>query len=161
MFIPKEDIAAVVGAIVNSRLDYVNSLYLPKYQIARLQVVQNTAARLVTGKKPWESISPSLRSLHWLPVKDRITFKALCLTRRCIYGNAPHYLCEKIKAHNPNRVLRSTNQNLLQIPKANYKSKGGRRFAVQGPRLWNALPTSIRLEENHLAFRRKIKTHLF
>ena len=72
-FIPKEDIAVVVGAMVNARLDYANALYLglPKYQITRLQVVQNTAARLVTGKKPWESISPSLRSLHWLPVKDK------------------------------------------------------------------------------------------
>ena len=76
-------------------------------------------------------------------------------------GKCPQYLCEKLKAHNPNPVLRSTNQNLLQIPKARYKSKGERRFAVQGPRLWNTLPTSIRLEENHLAFRRKIKTHLF
>ena len=152
-----------MGTIVNSRLDYANALYLglPKYQITHLQVVQNTAAGLVTGKKTWESISPSLRTLHWLPVKDRITFKALCLTHKCIHGNAPQYLCEKLKAHNTNRVLRSTNQNLLQIPKARYKSKGERRFALQGPRLWNALPTSIRLEENHLAFRRKIKTHLF
>ena len=52
-FIPKEDIAVVVGTIINSRLDYANALYLglPKYQITRLQVVQNTAARLVTGKK--------------------------------------------------------------------------------------------------------------
>ena len=47
-FIPKEDIAVVVGTIINSRLDYANALYLglPKYQITRLQVVQNTAARL-------------------------------------------------------------------------------------------------------------------
>ena len=76
-------------------------------------------------------------------------------------GMLPIIYAKKIKAHKPNRVLRSTNQNFLQIPKANYKSKGERRFAVQGPRLWNALPTSIRLEENHLTFRRKIKTHLF
>ena len=91
-FIPKKDIAVVVGTIINSRLDYANALYLglPKYQITRLQVVQNKAAQLVTGKKPWESISPSLRSLHWLPVKDRITFKALCLTHKCILGNAPN-----------------------------------------------------------------------
>ena len=34
-FIPKEDIAVVVGTIINSRLDYANALYLglPKYQI--------------------------------------------------------------------------------------------------------------------------------
>ena len=152
-----------MGTIVNSRLDYANALYLglPKYQISRLQVVQNTAARLVTGKKKWESISPSLRTLHWLPVKDRIAFKALCLTHKCIHGKAPQYLCDKIEPHNSNRVLRSTDQNLVRVPKTKYKSKGERRFAFQGPRLWNALPTSIRLEENHLTFRRQIKTLLF
>ena len=130
-FIPKE--AVVVGTIVNSRLDYANALYLglPKYQISRLQVVQNTSARLVTGKKPWESISPSLRTLHWLPVKDRIAFKALCLTHKCVQGNAPQYLCEKLKANNPNRVLRSTNQNLLQKPITSPKEKEDSRSRVQ------------------------------
>ena len=45
-FIPEKDTAVVVGTIINSRLDYANSLYLglPKYQISRLQVVQNMAA---------------------------------------------------------------------------------------------------------------------
>lgn len=162
-FIPEEDKAAIVGTIINSRLDYANSLYvgLPQYQLARLQLIQNTAARLLTGKKPWESISPSLKSLHWLTVKNRITFKTLCLTHKCIQGNAPLYLREKIKHYTPNRSLRSANQNLLIIPKYRYKAKGERRFAVLGPRLWNALPTNIRMEENHQAFRKKLKTFLF
>ena len=75
-FIPKEDIAVVVGTIINSRLDYANALYLtfPKYQITRLQVVQNTAARLVTCKN---------------------TFKALCLVHKCIQGNAPNIYAKK------------------------------------------------------------------
>ena len=80
---------------------------------------------------------------------------------KCTQGNAPQYLSEKIKPYVTKHVLQSTNQNLLQIPKSRYKSKGERRFAVQGPRLWNALPTTIRLEENHQAFRKKLKTHLF
>lgn len=52
--IPEDDKAAVVGTIINSRLDYANSLYigLPQYQLARLQVIQNAAARLLTGKNP-------------------------------------------------------------------------------------------------------------
>ena len=129
----------------------------PKFYLPLLPHAQ----RLVTGKKPWESSSPSLRSLHCLPVKGRITFKALCLTHKCVQGSSPQYLCEKLKSHNPDRILRSTNQNLLQIPKARYKSKGEQRFAIQGPRLWNALPTSIRTEVNHQAFRKKLKTHLF
>ena len=109
----------------------------------------------------WESYNIIWTINTIMPVQDRVTFKTLCLTHKCTQGSAPQYLSEKIKPYVTNRVLRSTNQKFLQIPKSRYKSKGERRFAVQGPRLWNALPTTIRLEENHRAFRKKLKTHLF
>ncbi len=43
----------VIHAFITSRLDYCNSLYLglPKSLLARLQMVQNAAARLLTGAK--------------------------------------------------------------------------------------------------------------
>ncbi|XP_062294372.1 T-cell ecto-ADP-ribosyltransferase 1-like [Scomber scombrus] len=43
--------------------------------LRRLQVVQNAAARLLTGKKRRDHISPVLASLRWLPVHFRIQFK--------------------------------------------------------------------------------------
>ena len=45
----KESAAVVVHAFVTSKLDYCNALLygLPKYQLQRLQYVQNTAARVV------------------------------------------------------------------------------------------------------------------
>ncbi len=48
-----QDLEKVIHAFINSRLDYCNSLYLglPKSLLARLQMVQNAAARLLTGAK--------------------------------------------------------------------------------------------------------------
>ncbi len=40
----------------------------------RLQTVQNAAARLLTGTRKYEHITPVLLSLHWLPVHFKIEF---------------------------------------------------------------------------------------
>ena len=39
-----------------------------KKNIARLQKVQNFAARIVTGARKYDHITPMLKELHWLPV---------------------------------------------------------------------------------------------
>ncbi len=38
-------------------------------------MVENAAARLLTGSRKFDHISPILTSLHWLPVKQRIELK--------------------------------------------------------------------------------------
>ncbi|KAF7648774.1 hypothetical protein LDENG_00152180, partial [Lucifuga dentata] len=43
----------------------------------RLQLIQNSAARLLTKTKKREHITPVLATLHWLPVSYRIDFKVL------------------------------------------------------------------------------------
>ena len=69
----------VIHAFVTTRLDYCNALYvgIAGSSIARLQLVQNAAARLLTGTRKYEHISPILASLHWLPIHFRIHFKIL------------------------------------------------------------------------------------
>ena len=42
--------------------------------VQHLQAVQNAAARLVSGTRRPEHITPVLRQLHWLPVRQRIEF---------------------------------------------------------------------------------------
>ena len=84
----------LIHAFVTSRLDYCYSLLygLPKYQISKLQRVQNTAARLITNTRKYDHITPALYSLHWLPVFYRIHFKILIITFKAIYNIAPSTL---------------------------------------------------------------------
>ena len=73
-------------AFILTRLDYCNSLLagLPDHKLAKLQRVQNSAARLVL-RKPWrESATPLLKILHWLPVKARIEYKVSTLCYQCL-----------------------------------------------------------------------------
>ena len=85
-----------VHAFVTSRLDYCNSLYcgISKTQITRLQLVQNAAARFLSGCRKHEHITPILKSLHWLPFSQRIDFKILLFVYKSFHNTATLYLSE-------------------------------------------------------------------
>jgi len=84
----------LVHAFVSSRLDYCNSMLagVSGQLLHRLQVIQNAAACRVTGVWKYERMTPVLRSLHWLPVRQRITFKTAVIVFKCFHGQAPLYL---------------------------------------------------------------------
>ena len=65
-FLSISNLKTVVNALVYSRLDYCNALYsgINQSLIRRLQLVQNAAARLVTGTRRYEHITPVLAELH-------------------------------------------------------------------------------------------------
>ena len=83
---------------VSSHLDYCNSFFsgLPHSYLLSLQRIQNTVARLVNLSRKSEHITPILRSLLWLPIHHRITFKVLLLTYKILHGQAPKYLSDLI-----------------------------------------------------------------
>ncbi len=103
------DLEKVVHAFVSSRLDYCNALYLGVSQasLSYLQLVQNSAARLLTGTKKRDHITPLLISLHWLPIRYRIQYKVLLYIFKSLHGFAPEYVSDLISLHQPLRSLRS------------------------------------------------------
>lgn len=73
-FLSFKNFEKVIHVFISSRLDYCYSLYvgISHAAMSRLQLVQNAAARLLTGAKKRNHITPILRSLHWLPVHYRV-----------------------------------------------------------------------------------------
>lgn len=152
----------LVHALVTSRLDNLNSLLygISDHQIRRLQKVQNSAARLIARRKKADHITPTLKELHWLPVKSRIEYKILLLVFKCINGKAPEYLSSMIEAYIPTRSLRSESKYLLK-EKSALKKYGDRAFSICGPKLWNQLPVILRKCTSLTSFKTQLKTHLF
>jgi len=77
--VSKPDLERLIHAFVSSRLDYCNCLLtgLSKRAVRQLQYIQNATARVLTRNRKYDHISPVLRSLHWLPVAQRIDLKQL------------------------------------------------------------------------------------
>ena len=122
-YLPSKEFEQLIHLFITSRLDYCNSLYIgvDKCLIRRLQLVQNAAARLLTGKRRYDHITPVLADLHWLPVSYRIQFKYLLVVFKSLHGLAPHYLSELLHRHAPARALRSAQQNMLVVPRCRKK----------------------------------------
>jgi len=155
----------LVQGFVSCRLDYCNSLFfsISEGLMNRLQSVQNTAARLVTGTRRSDHISPVLHQLHWLPVRQRVDFKVATLVHQSLSGISPPYLADDccLVADAREWRLRSTASRTCVVTRT-YSTFGDRAFGAAGPGLWNSLPSHMKdTDISYSEFRRSLKTFLF
>ena len=162
-YLTVESAECLVHAFITARLNNGNALLygVPKFQVARLQRMQNVAARVVTRTSRTDHITPVLKSLHWLPVQYRIQYKLLLLTFKALHGLVPSYLSDLLKPYLPSRQLRSASQHLLTVPKTRYVTVGDRSFTKAGPVLWNSLPLQLRSCAILNSYKQQLKTYLF
>ena len=71
----------LIHAFVGSRMDYCNRLLfgLPSREIRKIQIIKDYVDRLITKRRKYYHIIPTLQGLHWLPVHQRIRFKLIYL----------------------------------------------------------------------------------
>ena len=139
------------------------NLLVPGTLLRKLQSVQNGTARLITGTRRRDHITPVLCELHWLPIRERIKFKVACLVRQSLSGHAPIYLANDccLVSDSTRHSLRSADVPTCVVPQT-FSSYGDRTFAAAGPRLWNSLPVQLRNPDiTYRLFRRQLKSHLF
>ena len=162
-YISDDACKTLIQSLVISRLDYANALYigLPKSMLHRLQLVQHSAARVITHTSRREHITPVLYALHWLPVEQRVKYKVLLHVFKALNDQGPVYIKDMIKLYQPTRALRSASQNLLVVPKARHATYGNRSFKTVAAKLWNNLPSSLRCATELQRFKSSLKTVLF
>ena len=117
-YLSRKTTESLVHAFVSSKLDFCNSLLygLPDVHIAKLQRVQNAAARLVVGLPRFCHITPVLYDLHWLPIRYRIHFKSL-------HGLAPKYLSDLLAVSKPSRYNLRNHMGTLLTPVTEHLSR--------------------------------------
>ena len=128
-----------------SRIDYCNSLLLgaAKYNLDKLQQLQNMACRVIHRRRKYDSIPYQIMELHWLKVNERVVFKVATLMYKCMDGIAPEYLVQLVcKEHH--HTLWSTNERKLPVSINRLSQVHNSLFSAMGPRVWNSLPTKLR-----------------
>ena len=152
----QEQLRVIVNSLVVSCLDYCNGLFfgITEKLLGQLQLIQNAAAKAITGKYKHDHLEDDLRQLHWLHVRKRIIFKIGLLAYKSVNGLAPVYLQELFRYAHHGHTLK------LIVPEVNSKF-GYRSFSVIGPKLLNRLPKEVTCSSNVNAFKAVLKTHLF
>ena len=129
----------VINSFVFSKLQYCSTVWsnTSHSNIDKWQKVQNFAGRIILGLRKYDHISDGLRSLKWLPVREKLILNDATMMHKCINKLVPDYLADmfKLRSQVHNRQIRSS--GALDIPLRRL-STGQRTFAFRGAKLWNS-----------------------
>ena len=143
----------LANALVSSRLDYCNSLFLSltNFELRRLQLVHNSLCRVVTRSFKFSHITPQLKKLHWLPVRYRVQFKIGLITYKNLNQGQPVYLRQLIHPYTSSRNTRRSSPKLKFLQTPNFDRRlhksikhFSNSFCHYAPVLWNSLPFHVR-----------------
>ena len=125
-----------------------------KYQINRLQHIQNSLARTVVQAPKFQQTTPILKSLRWLKVSERIEYKIISLTYKILNTTQPLYLYDLVSIQPPHgHNTRSSPYVTLIKPSSSYQTTILAQSHspllpicfTSSSHLWNQLPTSRRI----------------
>ena len=131
---------------------------------SHLQRIQNYAARVILRHPMSSSITIHLKSLNWLPVKVRSTYKIACLCYHCHSSTEPSYVIDmllKKLSHPRNTRCSSYTMPLLNGPAHRIATLGDRSFSFASSSVWNSIPSDVRYAPSLSSFRSCLKTYLY
>ena len=154
----RRTLITIINSLVFSKLLYCSSVLAntTKKNIELLQTVQNFAARIVSGTRKLDHVTPILKQLQWLPIIKQLAVRDATMVFKCLNGLAPPYLCQKFKTRS--EVHNTRNRDRLHIPLCR-TAAGQRAFTFRGQKLWNSLPDEFQSITNLDVFKVKIKQH--
>ena len=90
----KNTLLTVIHALVFSKMYYCSNVWAntTNKNVRKLQAVQNFPCRIVSGAKKYDHVTPLLKSLSWLLVKDQLYYHQAIMAFKCKTSQAPEYL---------------------------------------------------------------------
>ena len=109
------------------------------------------------------SITTHPKSLHWLPVKVRSTYKIACLYYHCRSSTAPLYVADMLpKRPSHTRNTRSSSNTMPLLNRsAHSKATFGEHSFSYASSVWNSIPNYVRCAPSLSSFKSRLKTYLF
>ena len=165
-FLTSTATATLVSAFALSRIDYCSSLLFGSTHdvTSHLQRTQNYAARVILCLPRSSSTTTHLKSLHWLPVKVRSTYKIACLCYNFHSSTAPSYVADmlhKNPSHTCITLSRSCTMPLLNRPAHSKATLDDRSFSFASSSVWNSIPNNVRRAPSLSSFKSRLKIYLF
>lgn len=141
----KSTLFIVINSLVFTKLYYCSSVWsgTSKSNIAKLQQVQNFAARLLSGKRKYGHITPTLKELRLLPVSEAFKLRDAVQMFKCMNNQAPSYLINMFQKRSQIHNYNTRNTNNLNLARCR-TALAQNSFSYRGAVLWNSLPSELR-----------------
>ena len=150
---------SLVLSVINYGIRIWGSTY--KTQIHRVQKLQNFAAKVaVGGATKQDHVTPYLKDLNWLKIKEKYKLEIGALTYSIVRECLPAWLFTLPTLNNIRGHPRETRQNeSLYVPKHN-TCFGARALQVEAPIFWNSLPSYVKQASSLPCFKERLKSYL-
>ena len=100
------------------------------------------------------------KAINWLPTKNRIDQCVCANLMKFFKETAPAYSGEIFHPVNQGRAKRRSKFK-LEFPFFRKNSAGQKSLSYLGPKIWNSLPSDLKLSNNINTFKHKIKENFF
>ena len=132
----------VANGIFMSKLVYLIQLwgYSDKYLLKAIQILQNKAARVVTGKTWWTPVRILLKDCKWLSINQLVFFHTALQTHKIIRSGFPVYFSQNMSTVHPYRTRQATDGSIWR----GEEDLTGTSFSSRGAQTYNSLPASIK-----------------
>ena len=163
IFLNSTATATLVSAFVLSRIDYCNSLLFGSTHdvTSHLQRMQNYEARVILRLPKSSSLITHTKSLQWLPVKVRSTYKITCLCYHCHSSTAPSYVADMLHIKPSHTRSSSYTMPLLNRPAHIKATHGDCSFSFASSSVWNSISNDVRCVPSLSSSKSRLKTYLF
>ena len=114
----EDTLKLLITSLVFSKMLYCSTVWsnTSSGNINKLQSIQNFASKIVTNSKKYDHVTPLLRQLNWLPVKQMLYLKDAVMTYKCVYGLAPLYLSVKLTKRSNIHSRNTRKRDSLNVP---------------------------------------------
>ena len=145
----------VANGIFMSKLVYLIQLWgnSDKCQLKAIQILQNRAARVVTGKSWWTPVRGLLQDCKWLSVKQLVFYHTALQTHKILTSGRPVYFKQKMNTVHPYRTRQATGGSIWR----GEEDLTGASFSSRAAQSYNSLPASIRGSRTLNTFKYKLR----
>ena len=152
--LPKNIQAMLYKTIVAPHFDYCNIVWgrCNTSLCNKLQVLQNRAAKIITGTSTYSSSTQALNELNWKNLDEKLYYNEAMTMFKIINHWTPNYLCKRFVRKETRYNMRNSNNLHLVKPNTEYKK---RSFSYRGAKLWNSLDNDVKSAINVNDFRQQ------
>ena len=145
----------IANGIFMSKLVYLIQLWgnSEKYLLKAIQIIQNRAARVITGKSWWTPIRRLLQECNWLSINQLVFYHTCLQTHKILMNGQPFYFKQNMNRDHPYRTRQATGGSIWR----GEEDRSVRGFSTRGAQAYNSLPPSIRSSRTIGTFKYKLR----